>query len=314
MSERNNKGKTRLRKQPRMRRVHSASAAPLVGSLIPKTARRRKFRNQTKPIRRPLSGAIALALNPRWIGLIVALLSVYALYAIGGNDRFYLNYIPVEGSSTIDIEEIVEKSGLAGQHIFVADPQEAAEEIQKVPGVVTSTVTLHWPNNVMIRVSEKPPLAIWQEGGSSFWIDQGGQLSAARSDTVGLLSIVSEVPAPKVVPLLPDIKVKSADDKKAETDGDDLDNQTAYVPADVLAGALQLRQLRPNIDKLVYRSAEGLGYEDGRGWTGWFGSGRDMHQKLVVYETIVADLLAQGKQPAYISVANQHRPYYKLNP
>ena len=86
------------------------------------------------------------------------------------------------------------------------------------------------------------------------------------------------------------------------------------MPEAVLAGALQLRELRPNIDKLYYQPSDGLGYQDGRGWTAYFGAGRDMHQKLVVYETIVANLLERGARPAYISVANQYKPYYRLAP
>jgi hypothetical protein len=78
----------------------------------------------------------------------------------------------------------------------------------------------------------------------------------------------------------------------------------------VLSGALLLRQLRPNIDKLYYRPASGLSYDDGRGWRAYFGSGTDMNQKLAVYETIVTDLLARQIQPAYISVSNQEKPYY----
>ncbi|RIK17338.1 MAG: hypothetical protein DCC51_12495, partial [Anaerolineae bacterium] len=91
-------------------------------------------------------------------------------------------------------------------------------------------------------------------------------------------------------------------------------SQAAFVPQPVLAGALQLRELRPNIDKLIYKPSDGLGYQDGRGWTAYFGTGHDMHQKLVVYETIVASLLERGARPAYISVANQHKPYYRLAP
>lgn len=314
MRERKNDSKPRLRKQPRMRRVYSATAAPLGNLTMPKTAKQRKFRNSTQPLRRPLAGAASLVLNSRWISLAIIALSAYALFIIGSDDRFFLSYIPVEGSSTIDINQIVEESGLAGRHIFAADPQEAAERIHSVPGVVTATVTLYWPNDVMIRIREKPPVAIWQEGDQPYWIDAGGQLSNARSDTVGLLTIISEVPAPKVLPYREEADRKTGDDEEAEVVAAGPGSQAAFVPGDVLAGALQLRRLRPNIDKLIYRSADGLGYKDGRGWTAWFGAGQDMHQKLVIYESIVADLLAQGVQPAYISVANQHKPYYRLNP
>ena len=77
---------------------------------------------------------------------------------------------------------------------------------------------------------------------------------------------------------------------------------------------MQLRELRPNIDRLFYRPAGGLSYQDGRGWRVYLGTGQNMHQKLVVYETVVEDLLSRGLQPEYIGVSNQERPYYKATP
>ena len=82
----------------------------------------------------------------------------------------------------------------------------------------------------------------------------------------------------------------------------------------VLEGALQLRELRPNIEQLYYQPSGGLSYQDGRGWRAYFGTGRDMHQKLAVYETVVAKLMERGIRPQYISVSNQHKPYYRALP
>lgn len=325
MSERKSDGKQRLRKQPRMRRVYSTSSATMNGLAVPKTAKKRKRRNSHQRFTRPMASAKAIVLNSRWISLAVVSLAVYALFLIGGDDRYYLNYIPVEGSATIDINDIVARSGLAGSHIFAADPQEAADQIAEIGGVVTATVTLHWPNEVMIRIREKPPLATWQEGDQTYWIDEGGQLTAARADTVGLLNIISEVPVSNLIEL-ETLFGKEAEEPAADAEENEEaaaapedeeaveqpESQAAFVPQPVLAGALQLRELRPNIDKLYYKPSDGLGYQDGRGWTAYFGTGRDMHQKLVVYETLVAELLAGGARPAYISVANQHKPYYRL--
>ncbi|MBP6017401.1 MAG: FtsQ-type POTRA domain-containing protein [Candidatus Promineofilum sp.] len=325
MNARKTTEKQRLRKQPRMRRLYSASSTPLPGLSMPKTAKKRKQRNSRQRISRPIAGVRGVVLNTRWISLAIAALSLYALFMIGGDDRFYLNYIPVEGSSTIDINNIVAESGLASRHIFAADPQEAADRISEIGGVVTATVTLHWPNDVMIRIREKPPLATWQEGDKTFWIDDDGQLTASRAQTVGLLNIISEVP-PAVVeepiaaadknekPVSQETEDAATGEAEGETVEEPRASQAAFVPRDVLAGALQLRELRPNIDKLYYKPSDGLGYQDGRGWTAYFGTGRDMHQKLVVYETIVANLLERGTRPAYISVANQYKPYYRLVP
>ena len=334
MKQRQEQPKQHLRKQPRMRRLNTASVAPLP-SLTPeartaqKTAQKRKRRNSQERIRRPLSGVVGFIVNARWISLAVLALCIYTLYIIGSDDRFYLNVIPVEGASSLDINHIVAESGLAGQHIFAADPQEAADRLGEMGGVVTATVTLHWPNNVLITLREQPPLATWQEGDQAYWVDADGGLSPARAQTIGLLSIVSEIP---VATTDTSAKTATAGDKKTAADktteeevasdkagttddtNDDTSAQIAFVPQDVLEGALQLRALRPNIEQLYYRPSGGLSYQDGRGWRAYFGVGRDMNQKLAVYETVVAKLLEQGIRPEYISVSNQYKPYYRALP
>ncbi len=334
--------KQRLRKQPRMRRVYTASAVPLPDLSAPdaraatRTAQKRKRRNSQQRIRRPLSGIVDILLSPRWLSLGILGLCAWSLFMIGGDDRFYLNYIPVEGASSLDINHVVAESGLAGRHIFAADPQEAADHIGAMDGVITATVTLRWPSDVMITMREKPPLATWQEGDQSYWIDEDGGLSVARSHTVGLLNIVSELPPGATTgsqPLIdggttadgqPAADEAASDQRPATNDeksGGSEDKATnepdaavAFVPRDVLEGALQLRELRPNIEQLYYSRAGGLSYQDGRGWRAYFGTGRDMHQKLVVYETVVAQLMARGIRPEYISVSNQYKPYYRAAP
>jgi len=339
MTQRKEQPKQRLRKQPRMRRLNTASVAPLP-SLTPeartaqKTAQKRKRRNSQERIRRPLSGVAGFIVNTRWISLAVLAACVYALYFIGGDDRFYLNVIPVEGASTLDINHVVEESGLAGRHIFAADPQEAADHLSEMGGVVTATVTLHWPNDVLITMREQPPLATWQEGDVAYWIDADGGLSPARSQTIGLLNIISEIPAQSPAPRegsgegsqssalregsgegsqSPALREGSGEGSEAATT-ESTGAAIAFVPQDVLEGALQLRALRPNIEQLYYRPSGGLSYQDGRGWRAYFGTGLDMNQKLAVYETVVAKLLEQGIRPEYISVSNQHKPYYRALP
>ena len=329
MKLRKEQTKPRLRKQPRMRRLNTASAVPLSDLSTPearsarKTADKRKRRNSQQRIRRPLAGVMGVVLNTRWISLAVLGLCAYALFLIGGDEGFYLNYIPVEGAASLDINHVVAESGLAGRHIFAADPQEAADRLGQMGGVITATVTLHWPNEVSIILREKPPLATWQEGDESYWIDEDGGLSPARAQTVGLLNIISEVPSDELRVTSEEGEVTSdesgttsEEEQAAEelTTNDEqptTDAQVAFVPREVLEGALQLRELRPNIEQLYYQPSGGLSYQDGRGWRAYFGAGRDMRQKLAVYETVVAKLMERGIRPQYISVSNQYKPYYR---
>lgn len=292
-----------------MRRLDSASAVPVPRLRVPKTAKKRRRRNRARA-RLPLNAIKRVVFSSRWLSLGLLALTIYALTLIGLDPRFYLTTIPVEGVVSIPAAEVVQASSLAGTHIFAADPGEAATKIKEVPGVISATVTLRWPNEVSVQVREDTPIAVWIEGSSQYWVTRNGRLIPARSESLGLLFIQSEQTVEEVAAETAvsssETETEDADVAVAATPGANVD----FVPQDVLAGALQLRELRPNIDKLYYRPGSGLSYQDGRGWRVYFGTGTDMQQKLVVYEAIVEELLAQGLTPVYVSVSNQEKPYY----
>lgn len=291
-----------------MRRVESATAVPDARLSLPKTARRRRRRNRRR-VRLPLDGLKRFVFSARWLSLGLLGLCIYALYLVGMNEEFYLTRIPVQGTISISPSEIVDQSGLAGAHVFSADPNRAAAQIAEMPGVISATVTLNWPSDVRIQIREDSPVALWLEGRDQFWVTKDGRLIPARSQSLGLMVIDAggTTAAAKPAPAAADAETE---DTETTAVNDTDDPARAFVPPGVLAGALQLRELRPNIDKLFYEPGAGLSYQDGRGWRVYFGSGTNMDQKLVVYETIVEQLLAQGLTPEYISVSNQEKPYY----
>lgn len=284
-----------------MRRVESASFISQPKLRVPKAARQRRRRNNRR-IHFPLATVKGIIFSSRWISLALLAFVIFAIYLVGADEQFYLTTIPVDGTTTIPASEVVAASHLAGMHIFATDPNDAAENIMAVSGIISATVTLHWPNQVNIKVEEDTPIALWLENGNQFWVTHNGGLMEARANVPGMLVIESEIPAA--------VATESAEDADAAAETEPV-AQVAFVPPEALAGALQLQQLRPNIERLFYQPGNGLSYQDGRGWRAYFGTGTDMKQKLVVYETIVEDLLAKGITPAYISVANQERPFYR---
>lgn len=290
----------RLRKQPKIRRLQTASAIPFPQMTVPRTASVRKRRNRWYV---PTATIRQFVFSSRWVSLILLLIVVYALILTGKDLHFYLTMIPIEGATTIPPAEIVTASGLAGAHIFAADPNLAAKQIAAVPGVISATVTLHWPNLAEVKIKEDSPIAIWQEGEATYWITRNGRLLPARGDTANLLHIEAEV---NVV----GDGLTAPNDPASNVDSDPTAH-VGFIPMAILEGALQLRELRPNIEQLYYRPSGGLSYQDGRGWRAYFGTGTDMAQKLVVYETIVADLQTRQLTPDYISVSNQNKPYYR---
>lgn len=323
----------KLRKQPKpkMQRMNTAVSMPKLS--VPKTAKKRKVRTRTRNVQFRLATVRDVVFSPRWLSLILLVVVSYTVLTIARDPRFYLTYIPVRGTNAIPTEEVVRTSGLAGRHIFAADPVEAADAIATLPGVITTTVALAWPNQVDIAVGEEAPIATWQQEGVEYWITPGGALLPARTPAIGKLRIVveqplltlrntetatAESPADAATEVESDTAVAEenaeaqiADDGSVAETGDDATTDSIFVPPDVLDGALQLRDLRPNIEELFYSPAQGLSYQDGRGWRAYFGTGHNMHQKLAVYETLVENLLARGIVPAVISVSNQERPYYR---
>lgn len=275
----------RLRKQPRVRRAKATGSDAIPRIVVPKAAKKRRRRNQ-RHFHLPTAFLKDVILSARWLSLALLAVSIFAIVQIGQDSRYFLTNIPVTGNVAVPDSEVIAVSGLAGSHVFAADPKMAAERIGQIPGVISVTVQLNWPNQASIQMQEDEPVAIWKKGNDSFWITKGGELVPARHPVAGLLTIEYE--------------------EIADVPFED------YIANDVLVGALMLKELRPNIDHLFYEPGNGLSYQDGRGWRVYFGSGSDMGQKIVVYETVVEDLLERSITPRYISVRNYEKPYYRL--
>lgn len=307
----------RLRKQPQMERVYTAAAMPFPQMAVPKTARRRRRRNR-RLVSVPVSSLKGFILSARWISLLIFALCSGALALIGMDESFYLTLVPVEGVASIPPGEVVAASGLGGAHIFAVEPQVAAQRVDEMPGVISATVALQWPNQAIIRISEESPVAVWEQNGQRYWVNEDGELVPARIDIPGLLHIIAEGPAPNPA-AVEDFDLETNTDGEEDAVDGDAEGAPAeetparpvlFVPQPVLQGALLLKELRPNIEALNYDPGAGLSYQDGRGWRAYFGTGTDMAQKLVVYETLIEKLVAEGITPQYVSVQNQEKPFF----
>lgn len=297
-------GQRKRRKQPRMERVYTGAAMSLPQMQVPTTARRRRRRNQ-RMVRLPLASLKRLILSSRWVSLLLVALCVAALVLIWLEEDFYITLVPVEGVASIPPSEVVQASGLGGTHIFAAEPQMAAMMVDELPGVISATVALEWPNHATISIREDSPVAVWEQAGQTYWVNKDGELVPARIDIPGLLHIIAEMPGAAAIAALEEEARVEEQGSEEEASGPLL-----FVPEPVLTGALLLRELRPNIEALYYDPGAGLSYQDGRGWRAYFGTGTDMAQKLVVYETLVEELSAEGITPQYVSVQNQEKPFY----
>lgn len=291
----------RRRRQEATRRRYQAVRQQITGAR-PLISRPRRAEGAAPALRRgasrwrrfeaALAGGRLTALPalelPRWAAswrmasAVIVLLLGAMLARLLTDRQMYVSAINLGGASLVPAPELFAESGLAGQHIFWVNPRAAAARLQAVAGIAAARVEVAWPARVTVVVQERQPQVLLLEAGQKWWVDAQGQKFKARGDLPGLLLVESE-------------------------NGQAL----ASLPPEALQGALQLKQLRGNIDKLYYQPDRGLSYQDGRGWRGYFGVGGDMAQKLAVYEQLVADLQGQGITPREISVASLLVPVYK---
>ena len=272
------------RRQPRFR-----FKVPVTWGAVESAAEDREYQPHATSWRTRLKKSWeGLFASPRWISLLVLLLIGMLIYLVGADSTFVISEVQVDGNVNLSRQALVEASGIDNLHIFWVDPAKAARKVAEIPGVLTATVQIGWPNQAHITVAERTPVLEWDQAGNRFWVDANGLLMQARQQSSGMLVILSQ-------------------ERETLKKGDRL-------PLEVIEGALQLRRLRPNIESLYFERRTGLSYLDGRNWEAFFGVGADMDKKLVVYETLVEELVARELQPEYISVINKEKPFYRLIP
>lgn len=227
------------------------------------------------------------AVNWRYMsGLMVATLGLIAIMMLR-SDIFIVRGIAVSGTTYLDTREIFRYTDIAERHILEIDSESLRRHLQDMPTIAEAEVTIGWPPDmVRIRIVERQPALVWEQNGVEAWIDIHGRvLTAPPEERPDLLRVVTRgVEEP----------INVGRDR---------------IPQEVVDGARQLQELVPTESRLRYDPFLGLGFRDESGWEAWFGSGRDMPVKILVYRRMIDDLLARGITPSIVNVSNPDRPY-----
>lgn len=300
-------------KKPPKRRAQAATAAWTAQlenrPQLPPTAQKRKRRTQTRFVWMTTARLRELAFSPRLISLGILLSVVYVLWQVGNNTRFTLQNITIEGSSYLPEAEVIAASGLRDTHIFAVEPENAALALSDFPGILSAQVDVEWPNEVRITVEEEAPLLIWQENDQNYWVNSAGNKIPVIDSGVDLLRVVADVPP--IVPQIEPVEAEIDDSEEPEPFDPTAIEGVAYIPDDILEGALALAAVLPKVDVLHYQPSGGLIYEDENGWLVYFGTGDDMLHKYSVYQALIAQLAAENVTPDYVNVSNKDKPFYR---
>jgi cell division protein FtsQ len=179
-----------------------------------------------------LRGAGSVGLNHRaalWAAMgllcLVLLLTVFTggrLKMLGGHigeaiDRqfahlgFQVKSVTVQGGSPFSTPYVMQASGLTqGDPILGLSLDDVREKVEQVGWIKSAKVVRLLPDTLVIAVTERPRLAVWQHGGQTSVVDKDGQIIPEAD--AGLFSdlplIVGEGANEAAAALLPEISAR----------------------------------------------------------------------------------------------------------
>ncbi len=228
--------------------------------------------------------------GPRALSFVLLAGSVALLVFLFSAPTFQVAEAAVEGNRILSDGQLRSIAAVDGQSIFLVDPRAVLGRLLAYPEVAAAESAVRWPNRVVLEIVERQPMAVWSDAGRPWWISADGIAYAPHGEWPGVVQVESEVQVLAISedPLAPAISVE------------------------VLQAAAVLSSLIPEANPLQFDPVRGLGFEDPRGWSAYFGMGGDMVVKVRMYAALAANLTARGIQPALVSVEDAAAPYYRL--
>ena len=245
----------------------------------------------------------------RLISGAVFLLSLAAVISFSNLNTFQVTAVNLKGAQRLSAEVILSQLDLAGKSIITLEPESIKDRVEaNFPGISSAQVTVNLPARVTIQVEEREPIILWEQEGSSKWIDAEGVLFPifGEADISHRVIAVGDPP--------PGLEVFIANiDADTGEFSQHLENTTPRTTADFVEAIISLTTTVPEGSQLQYHPQFGLGWHDPQGWMVYFGQDTtNIDSKLTEYQNILSELNQLGVTPALISLEFVHAPFYRM--
>jgi cell division protein FtsQ len=235
-------------------------------------------------------------LGPRWVSAGLTLLLCFMLYAMWTASPFMVSAAEIRGNLRLGAAEINSVLGILSQPVFKVIPAQISANLQTAfPDMESVNVRVGLPNRIIVDVVERKPVLAWYQDGAVTWIDSSGVAFTPRGEVPGLVQVAANAAPPTISPdpTLPPYRQK-------------------FIPTEMVQALVALDSDVPVGMPMIFDPQYGMGWQDPRGWTVYFGqTAEGIQMKMDVYNAIVDSLTLQGIQPSLISVEYLDAPFYK---
>lgn len=123
----------------------------------------------------------------RLLRLGVVLSFVAAAVSVAESSAFSVRRVEVRGTETLSEEHVRSSSGVrTGQPLVAVDPQAVRRRLLSVPQIAQAWVDVVWPDRVVLRVTERRPVAALRVGKAYVPVDSEGVVLGWWQDPGGL--------------------------------------------------------------------------------------------------------------------------------
>ncbi|MBX9786911.1 MAG: FtsQ-type POTRA domain-containing protein [Alphaproteobacteria bacterium] len=117
---------------------------------------------------------------------------------------FQLDDVIVEGRIRTDKDQILKTASLSrGKSLLSIDLLEIKKNLEEIPWVNAASVERRFPDTLFVRISEREPIAIWQDKAKTYLVDREGELiETTEAQKYGGLLQINGLKAPQNVGFL----------------------------------------------------------------------------------------------------------------
>jgi len=212
------------------------------------------------------------------------------LYHVAASDAFVIREVVVAGSQLVASAEIERTSAVTGLNIFWIREEEVGHRLQAIAAIQSARARTVLPDRLEVRIVERAPVAVWQNGGMSYLVDAEGR-------------VLKEIDVAVALPTIRDV-----DPRPIQPGG--------TVDRAALSTMFQLQQLLPRIAGITPRELEyslesGVTMLTESGSRVRFGGDDDLEWKVNALVAVRREMDRVGQRPELIDVRFKDRPYVR---
>jgi hypothetical protein len=123
----------------------------------------------------------------RILGIIMGLIGLISITSFAlTSDIFRVAQVNVVGTRNETLIRTIHQQGMRGQNIFLLNVPELTARIEALPFVSSASLSKQWPDVLIVSVTERVPVLLWQTPRGTYSVDKQGVVLAPAREMVGV--------------------------------------------------------------------------------------------------------------------------------